>query len=325
MVDKTESKMSTIGKLIENEIQKGKEPQGSIAQQEERTASKVKKMLLGDLWDLCYRAHSGTSFSPERRANSYVKDYSELLQEDLELLGENQGNYKEKFIAKFSAWMSAKGRCISSMITGPANFPVRRANKANDSERNRYDEFYNWREKYFKAVKRVPTKSPEDELEIAENRLERLVVFQMEAKEINAEVRKSKITDQYEATKHLLEMGYNKHLVSCLQIRGGKLKIPAYVLTNNNATIKRTEQKVKTMQARIDRKNDWEDIQFDGGYVTIEDDRVKIFHDEKPDREIIQEIKKSGFRWSPNWVCWCRKHTGNAIYVTKQLSFIKKD
>jgi len=77
------------------------------------------------------------------------------------------------------------------------------------------------------------------------------------------------------------------------------------------------------MLSRIERKDNWEDIKFDGGYVTIEDDRVKIFHESKPESNIIIELKKNGFRWSPNWKCWCRKHTGNAISVTKNLSFIE--
>jgi len=120
-------------------------------------------MTLEHLYELCERAHAHTSFSPEKRAEGYVREYSKLLDEDLKELGENQGNYKEKFISKFSDWMHSKSNCVSSMITGGSNFPVRRANKANDREHNKSTEFHAWRERYFTAVNRVPTKSPEDE------------------------------------------------------------------------------------------------------------------------------------------------------------------
>ena len=287
----------------------------------------VSNLILSDLYQLCYNAHRNTSFSPDRRAVQYVKSYSDLLEKDLAELGENQGNYKAKFISKFSAWMSAKSRCISSMITGPANFPVRRAQKANNSERNHSDAFFKWREKYFKAVNRVPWKSPEDELELAERKHENLVNNQIEMKEINSEIRKCKLTDLKELTAHLLQMGYNPKLIELMDSyhakQTGKYKIPAFVLTNNNAKIKATEKKVKIMQARINRKSNWEDILFDGGRVTIEDDRLKIYHDSKPEREIISELKKNGYRWSPHWGCWCRKHTGNAIYSLRFLSFVK--
>lgn len=299
----------------------------SRADQEKAQTVEAKKMVLGSLWELCYRAHSGTSFSPERRANSYVKDYSEELKADLLTLGENSGNYKEKYINHFSNWMSAKSRCISSMITGGSNFPVRRAQKANNSESNRYNEFINWRERYFNAVNRVPTKSPEDDREAAEKKLERLLNVQLEMKAINAEIRKCKITDFTELVNHLtIKEEFNPVLVSCMDSyharQTGKYKIPGFTLTNNNAKIKAAAQKIKTMETRIDTKNTWKDIIFEGGHVTIEDDRLKIFHDEKPERAIIQEIKSNGFRWSPNWACWCRKHTGNAIYSLKFLSFI---
>ena len=287
---------------------------------------KTGNYTLSHLYDLCYRAHAHTSFSPEKRAESYVKEYSKMLDEDLKELGDNQGNYKEKFITKFSDWMSAKSRCISSMITGPANFPVRRAQKANRSEHNKCEAFANWREKYFKAVNRVPTKSPEDDLEIAEKRLDILVNNQMEMKAINSAIRKCKKTELKDIIDYLLLEEFSPELVSLIDNHygrtSGKYKIPGFTLTNNNSTIKRTEQKIKIMRVRIDRKIDWEDIKFEGGYVTIEDDRLKIYHDEKPAQEIIKEIKSNGFRWSPHWKCWCRKHTGNAIYSLKSLSFI---
>jgi len=296
--------------------------------QEKTAINEAKKMILGDLWDLCYRAHSHTSFSPERRANSYVKEYSELLESDLKELGENKGNYREKFINKFGDWMRAKGNCMSSMITGGSNFPVSKANKANARERKKSDDFSHWRKKYFDAVNRVPTKSPEDDRDEAERKLEKLVNAQLEMKEINAEIRKSKIKDLEPLIKHLTGVGFNSVLISLIDNfssrNSGKYKISGFTLTNNNANIKAAEKKIKMMDARIKNKNTWEDIIFTGGYITIEDNRVKIFHDEKPEKEIIQEIKKSGFRWSPNWKCWCRKHTGNALFAVKYLSFIKE-
>ena len=53
--------------------------------------------------------------------------------------------------------------------------------------------------------------------------------------------------------------------------------------------------------------------------IYIENDRVVISHDEKPSRDIIDAIKKNGFRWSPKFGNWCRKHTGNARRDAKYL------
>lgn len=287
---------------------------------------KVKGLLLEDLWDLCYRAHSNVSFSPEKRATMYVTDYSAILKEDLEELGDNPGNYKEKFISKFSDWMSAKGRCISSMITGPSNFPVQRAEKANRSEHNKSNHFHEWREKYFKAVNRKPTLSPEEELDSALNDLEVLVRKQELMKIVNSLIRRNHKKVNKSGLEQILlnndiPMDYINEAMDESYVGLGFAR---FQLTNNNAKIKARKDKVTMMRVRIDRKNSWEDVLFDGGRVTLEDDRIKIYHDSKPEQEIINELKSSGFRWSPHWGCWCRKHTGNAIWITKRLSFIKE-
>lgn len=286
----------------------------------------IEGLALSPYWDLCYQAHSNISFSPEKRATMYVKEFSQILEEDLKELGENTGNYKEKFINHFTGWMHAKSRCLSSMITGPANFPVRRAQKANNSEHNRYTDFMTWRNKYFKAVNRIPTKSPEEELYLAERKLEHQLNYQLRLKEINKLIRKSKADNIRDILTYLQESDweFTKDELSQISDNYGRgFKVPGYVLTNLNARIKSTKDKIVIMTNRINTKKSWEDINFEGGYVTIEDDRVKIFHDEKPSKDIINEIKKNGFRWSPFWKCWCRKHTRNALYSLKFLSFLK--
>jgi hypothetical protein len=281
---------------------------------------KVKGLLLEDLWDLCYRAHTWTSFTPDKRATRYIVEYSEILENDLKELGENQGNYKEKFIKHFADWMASKGRCASTMITGGANFDVRRNQKALNAERNKNEAFTKWREKYFKSVNRESTLSPEEELDNALAELDEAKARQELMKEANSILRKHKDLNAFDHAKMLLEMGFDIELIREASQFNDKLIFASFSLTNNNAKIKRLEQKVFTMKKRIETKKDFEDVKFEGGYWTISDDRVKIFHDEKPSKEVIQNLKSNGFRWSPNWKCWCRKHTENAIRVVKSIN-----
>lgn len=294
----------------------------------------VKGMLLENEWDLVYNAHRWVSFSPDRRATQIVTEYSAMLQEDLDSLGENQGNYKEKFLTHFRAWMSAKSNCASSAITGGSNFNVRRAEKANNREHARMEDFIKFRDKYFKSVNRQRTLSPEEELDLAQERLDKITNQQEMMKEMNVILRKiwkdKELTTEEDRIKKAVETfkaeEYPDQMVVELgtYVTGGRQFVfPSYALTNNNATIKRTLEKIAVMKNRIQTKESFEDIQFDGGYLTIEDDRIKIFHESKPEQNIIEELKKSGFRWSPFWKCWCRKHTGNALWVSKRLSFIQ--
>ncbi|MGX7703836.1 hypothetical protein [Methylobacterium sp. Gmos1] len=88
------------------------------------------------LYDLCYSAHRNTSFSPDRRAEQEIAAYIENA-ETVEKHGD-----PVKHESLFRAWMAAKSRCASSMITGPANFNVRRNEKAFAGEEKHGKAYY---------------------------------------------------------------------------------------------------------------------------------------------------------------------------------------
>src|SRR5690606_19055251 len=99
-------------------------------------------------------SYTNISFSPEKRGEQDFNYYTELLESDLKELGENQGNYKEKFIDKVMTIYHRQSRCASPMITGPAKFPFSSNMKKINSHHKAYDDFTHWRTKYFKAVNR---------------------------------------------------------------------------------------------------------------------------------------------------------------------------
>ena len=110
-------------------------------------------------------AYNNISFSPEKRGEQDYNYYSELLKSDLEALGENKGNYAKKFNQYLSIYYARKGRTASAMICGPARFPFSKNLKAIDLENRAWEDFSKWREKYFRLVNRVRTKSPEQEID----------------------------------------------------------------------------------------------------------------------------------------------------------------
>jgi hypothetical protein len=92
----------------------------------------------------------------------------------------------------------------------------------------------------------------------------------------------------------------------------------------SNTRIKRLADKLKVMHSRVARKETFEPITFDGGTITIENDRVCVRHDHKPDKTVMDALRSSGFRWSPHMVCWCRKHTLQAIMDAKRIVGVTK-
>jgi len=264
------------------------------------------------------RAHSATSFSPERRADQCVRDFSAELEADLVELGDKTGNYKEKYLAHLRKWTAAKARTMSPMITGPANFPAERNRKAFERERRAWEEFQAWRERYIKRANRVPTKTPEEEIDDALIRLEKernahtlmVEVNKIHRRKVSDEEKRKALAEELELAPEMVEKMMEP---DCYGQRG----FASCSLTNSNARIKNLEQKLLVMKARIERRDTFEKIEFDGGTIDIENDRVVIRHDEKPEPEVIQALKANGFRWSPHWKCWCRKHTANALRAAK--------
>ena len=174
--------------------------------------------------------------------------------------------------------------------------------------------------KVCKAVNRIHTPSPEDDMEIAIKKVDRLIINQEIMKTANKILRNKKTTDS-EKLYELIDIGFDgnraKQLLEpdCM----GTIGFASYAFTNNNAKIKSAKQKVLIMKARISIKENFEPIPFDGGVINIEADRVTITHDEKPERAVIDKIKSRGFHWSRNYSCWSRKHTAQALYDAKEI------
>lgn len=84
-------------------------------------------------YELAYRAHTGTSFSPEKRAASSVEWYDNVIKEFTDV-GKEWAI--EKFTRLYLKELAASSRIFSTMIAGPANFPVARMEKYNRYQRN---------------------------------------------------------------------------------------------------------------------------------------------------------------------------------------------
>jgi len=276
--------------------------------------------MLEGLKEIAYQAYANTSFDPERRRDQILKELEEELQEDLDSLGDKAGNYEEKYIAHARDWLGKKSRCISVMITGPANFPVRRNQKANAAEDKSWVDFRNWRVRYSKAVNMIHNVSPEDDMDLAIKKIDGLMINQEKMKGANKILRNKNLTEG-EKVDALIEIGFKDPRAKQLLLPDcmGSIGFASYALTNNNAKIKAAKQKVLIMKNRIAVKETFQPIPFTGGVINIENDRVTITHDDKPDREVIDKIKHRGFHWSRNYACWSRKHTGQALYDAKEL------
>ena len=244
-------------------------------------------------------SYRNISFYGERRGEQEFKYYTELLAADIERLKNSDKvenydslNYESKFIDKVMTYFHRQANCASAFICGPANFNIRSNQKKWDSRDKALSDFEHWRSKYlYNAIDKVKTLSPEAELDKAIERLEYLETEKAKPK---------KYSHTYLSDKE------NYPDDACR----------VYSVTTK---IRECKKKIQIMKNRIEAKANFKPVYFKGGVITLENDRIIVKHEDKPEREIIDGIKKHGFRWSPKFKSWCRKHTGNAIYSTNLL------
>jgi hypothetical protein len=143
-------------------------------------------------------------------------------------------------------------------------------------------------------------------------------------KSVNAAIRSKK-----DVLEKLVKLGFTepkaKELIE--PDRFNRVGIPAYMLTNNNANIKRLKDRVLMLETKWKGANqtEVEEYEFDGGtfILNYDIDRVQIDYDSKPDNATLAKLKQNGWNWSPTNSAWQRKITpqaiSNAIYLTRAV------
>lgn len=271
---------------------------------------------LTDLWNLAYRAYSGTSFSPERRQEDAIHSHEMQLLEDLKEFP--QGEH-ERYIAKykelFSAVLSADSRCMSSMITGPANFPTRRNQRNQDYAMNASTRFVEWRKKAIEAIKK----------KVESNRLASLSEEERLSEEFSS--LKREIAEYYTATycgaKSLLYgklerialKGNVEMIALAMEWLGELAKKTKPIFTQRHKIYKLqelAERANEQLNAKKEMLTEVEENDVCEIHRNHEADRLQLIFDGKPSPEVISILKKNGYRWSPRFGAWQRQLTLNA-------------
>ena len=296
--------------------------------------------------EIAQRAHHAISFRPEERGKQYINSYGQELIEDIQKLkdlgqdSEQIEKYIQKFKSLFRDWMHAKSRCMSSVITGPANFPVRRAEKANDSEHKKGLALDEFRQKVIARIKKRQRKEAHQAKVNAAGGEAALAAQKLEAMEAQREAMKL-INKAYRAFKKKGETALNQFDLTDAQVRiittfnpdnqWYNNPIAPFELTNLGQRIKAQKGRVITLERKealkeavTEQGKDNPQVSFEGGTVTLnyEIDRICIVHDEIPPAEIRTALKKNGFKWSRFYTAWIRQITPNAFY---SLGYLRKE
>ncbi|WP_353568086.1 hypothetical protein [Haloferula sargassicola] len=271
-----------------------------------------------------------------------MKGYADTLSADLveftthaekhgtgDQLAELFPRYREALKRSTLAHLSAKSRCISSMITGGSNFPVRRAEKANASEHRRLEELLNcrklWRKRILKAI--LPYTGPimfghSDACERLADEIAKAEDLQKRMKDANAAIRKHRKAGPEAQVAALVALGYTE--ARAIQLLKpdciGRIGFADFELKNNNANIRR----MKTRLVSVEKAHATPATELEGSNARIEDcpaeNRVRLFYPGKPDADTRATLKRSGFRWTPSLGCWQAYRNDRTLPMARTLA-----
>jgi hypothetical protein len=293
-------------------------------------------------YQIAYDAHRGMSLTPEDRAISeqdayvaamtYTYDKLALIaktQNQIDRLNELMAEMRESFIEKYIIVLKSKSRCMSPMVTGPANFPVDRNRKAFAAADRKTLYLSRWLDKAVGRMSKeirdagVSEGKEEDEIAVLRKELERAERRQETMKNTNALFRRKTATKEEKMAK-LREFGMSQDLQGVIIFNG----FTPFALSSNLAKIKRIKEKIWSLERQ--RKEDQaqegnREIPFPGGKVVDnkEIDRIQIIYDQRPSQEMIKQLKKGAFNWSPKNGAWQRKRTVNTRYMVGIITGVK--
>ncbi|MDE6320635.1 MAG: DUF3560 domain-containing protein [Lachnospiraceae bacterium] len=232
--------------------------------------------------------------------------------------------YARKLAENMNNGYAIDARVPSVMIAGPANFPTRKKEKQNSARERNMQE---WRDiqELLNKIRGVGTGgiSADDPgaVEKLKKKLENLEELQETMKFVNDYYRKNGTLDKCP----FLTPEQNDQLKSDMESKWhyGKAPYLQWQFTNNGAEIRRVKKRIEELEHKAEAI--YAGLHFDGVYVEPdkEDNRLRIFFDEKPDEEIRTILKSNGFKWSPKANAWQRQITANAFYAADHIACIQ--
>jgi len=291
---------------------------------------------------LAISAYSGTSFSPERRAESAISEYAQTLATDLvqmqehaskgktlDMVAEQFAHYREGLRISYTAWLSSSARCVSSMIAGPSNFPAHRMNKRADIAHRRLGGYLEYRKTALAAIVRNLRPDLRPIMAGDDNATTRLVaeIGKLEAvqermKAANLAIRKTKKDGPDAQIAALVALGFPVDRAAGLLKPDfcGRIGFANYALTNNSANLRRIKARLVTVSAAKEKP----DSTIEGKNATIDDcpadNRVRLTFPGKPVDTVRSTLKSNGFRWTPSLGVWQAYRNQNTLQIATQLA-----
>jgi hypothetical protein len=294
--------------------------------------------------NIALAAHYGTSFVPDKRADQERAGYAEDLRSDYAelakladtddkraILADEFERYRAAKRARTIKYLASRSGLMSSMITGPSNFPVERMRKRGDTVHRRLTDLLEFRERALAAIRKklCPELRPimagdHDAIARLTAEIEEAERLQDVMKTANATIRKHAGAGAEAQVAALVAIGFAEERAKRLLVPDfcRRIGFPDYELTNNNANIRRMKGRLVQITAAKAKP----DSTVKGANATVEDspadNRVRLFFPGKPAESVRSELKAAGFRWTPSLGCWQAYRNSRSVPLAAKVAGI---
>lgn len=230
--------------------------------------------------------------------------------------------YAKKLADNWNTGSRIELMCPSVMIVGSAKFPVQKKEKQNRARERNYEE-YQKIQNYLHKIEALLydegriLSNDKAAVQKLQEKLDALEQKQKQMKKVNAYYRKHKTLNgcpnltPEEIENLQLEMQESWHYADKPYL--------SWQLTNNNQNIHRTKERLASLKVAKEK----ETSEYENKHFKVVENtdimRLQLFFDGKPEVQIREAVKHSGFKWSPKNQCWQRQLTNNARHSLQCL------
>lgn len=274
------------------------------------------------------RAYLHISHSPEERARQELESYRREIDahwetfhkacrcpEHLAILQAEWTRFAENIHRRWVAYLSAKSRTASPMITGPARFPADRNRKRMGVEQKRLDELMDSLRKGTRAIlRKIDAATPKDIADSEERK--RLIARVRRQIHSSSPLEKQNLAG---IIRRAWERGDVEPARDALRyLREAQKSEPKPVFTDRHSIWRLLDEEPASKPER----SGIETVAECAGAEVVrnhDEDRLQIIFPGKPDDSIRSLLKSRGFRWAPSHGAWQRKLTPNAEQAARSV------
>ena len=293
-------------------------------------------------YDALERSYSWISFDPEKRAKREQQDWADSMEQLYNSHAEQaqQTGALEAYNAAFEKgyssllknykeMISIRSRTFSTAITGGAGITARKIANNESLMQREYEKLkiHNQEVKKLKnKLAKIAKNTPADQYETGEvvksvdvNAIAKLQdkIKQLEEKKEYI-YRQQKAEKEYKKSKDSSVFGKYDIKKEDVEQMLDEINRYGYALYSNpaniNAEIRRIRERITGLEKNQNKGE--EDILIEGGKIVKNGatQRLQIFFDGIPDKDVREKLKRHAFKWAPSVKAWQRTLTPNAIW-----------